>query len=110
MEKDWNAVIHGEGWWNRGAWQQRSVLPLSHNPALLGYANPDCKHDRCSFTVMNCEACREYTNRMALAGLGSDDARGLSGSGNTRPAGVEGSGSAPVVRPDERDTGKGGSK
>jgi hypothetical protein len=62
-----------KNWWELLGWndQQRvKRLQLAHSDtAILGtgmglsWFNPDCKHERCSYDILTCPKCIEYTKQ-----------------------------------------------
>ena len=68
MRKDQNAHL-GEFWWSLGPWQEPAhvaVIP-DGELSLMTWFNPSCKHDRCAYTIAECEVCKEYSAMMRMA-------------------------------------------
>lgn len=71
-------------WWQQGNSLEQNVEPIKLLPArsleeqrddpLVGYFNPTCKHDRCAFTILNCDACIAYTKNYFKLKIGARDA------------------------------------
>jgi hypothetical protein len=58
--------------------EELKLLSTAVEPDTFYYVfNPDCKHDRCSFDIMNCDACIAYSNQLhknRLEALKAEDA------------------------------------
>jgi hypothetical protein len=49
-------------WWSKGAWQPPSPQPPTAAP-LIEF-NPTCQHTRASYDIVNCDACREFSDKV----------------------------------------------
>lgn len=53
-------------WWQSGPWKpppHRELAPAAdhYDERYMPTFNPACKHDRCCYTLCNCDACIRYT-------------------------------------------------
>lgn len=60
--QDFHKLTHGERWWDLGPWKgPRKVMEVSSPDSLFRAQDPDCKHNRCAQTQIECEACTAYS-------------------------------------------------
>lgn len=57
-------------WWQSAPWREPDPVPAKPydvRDPLAGELNPTCKHERTSYDIMTCEACRAFTETLRRA-------------------------------------------
>lgn len=53
-------MSHERNWWELPAWREPSETPRQKLGPLVMF-NPQCKHQRTSYDIVNCDACNAFT-------------------------------------------------